>query len=195
MTDPQSSTDTAPGPQAPKTPRNRPLAQLTSLTVVTTFAAAAMILIGVAALFAGDYTKQVVHDQLEPQKIYFPDKGGEELLPSVEQYAGQQLLTGGQAKAYANDYIGAHLEDIAGGKSYAEVSDASMADPENAELADQKTSLFQGETLRGLLLSAWGWSVVGTIATLVGIILIIGGAVLFVLPLANWWVNLRRRPV
>lgn len=177
----------------PGQPRSVLLARLTSLTAVTTFAAAAMILVGIGALFAGNYTKQVVHDQLEPQKIYFPEAGSDELLPGVEQYAGEQLLTGEQAKAYANDYIGVHLDGIAGGKSYAEVSEESMADPKNTELAEQKTSLFQGETLRGLLLSAWGWSVVGTIATLVGIVLIVGGAVLFILPLANWQVNLRRR--
>lgn len=174
-------------------PRSPLLAKLTSLTAVTAFAAAAMILVGVAALFAGDYTKQVVNDQLEPQKIYFPEEGSDELLPGIEQYAGEQLLTGDQAKAYANDFIGAHLEDIGGGKSYAEISEASMAAPGNTELADQKTSLFQGETLRGLLLSAWGWSVVGMVATLVGFILIVGGAILLILPLANWQVNLRPR--
>jgi hypothetical protein len=53
--------------------------------------------------------------------------------------------------------------------------------------------LFQGETLRGLLLGAWGWSVVGAIATLAGIILLIFGAILLLLPLLNWQVNLRGR--
>jgi hypothetical protein len=49
-----------------------------------------------------------------------------------------------------------------------------------------------GETLNGLLLGAWGWSVIGAIATLAGFILILLGAALFVLPLANWQLNLRR---
>jgi hypothetical protein len=56
------------------------------------------------------------------------------------------------AKAYANDFIGHHLKNIAGGKTYAEVSSAAMADPTNADLQKQKTALFQGETLRGMLL-------------------------------------------
>lgn len=51
-----------------------------------------------------------------------------------------------------------------------------------------------GETLKGLLLNAWGWSVIGSIATLAGFILILLGGVLFLLPLANWQVNLRGRP-
>jgi hypothetical protein len=70
-----------------------------------------------------------------------------------------------------------------------------MADPKNAKLAEQKASLFQGETLRGLLLNAWGWSVVGTVATIAGFVLLGLGALLLLLPLANWQVNIRgRRP-
>jgi len=179
-------------PSAPA-PRNALLASLTSLTSVTTVAAAAMIFLGVCALLAGNYTKDVVHDQLAPQKIFFPPAGSPALLPGVKQYAGQQLLTGAQAKAYANNFIGVHVTEIADGQTYAEVSTKAQADPKNATLAAQATALFQGETLRGLLLSAWGWSVVGTIATLAGIVLIIVGAILFLLPLANWRINLRGR--
>lgn len=186
----EAPTQSDPSNQAPRSPL---LARLTSLTAVTSFAALAMILVGVGALIAGDYTKQVVHDQLEPQKIFFPEAGSEEMLPGIEEYAGEQLTTGAQAKAYANEYIGVHLEGIAGGKTYAEVSSEAMAKPNDAELEGQKTALFQGETLRGLLLSAWGWSVVGEVATVVGIILVVGGAVLFILPILNWRINLRRR--
>ena len=75
------------------------------------------------------------------------------------------------------------------------MSTAALAAPKNAKLAEEKATLFQGETLRGLLLNAWGWSLVGTLVTLAGWILILLGVVLFVLPLANWQVNLRgRRP-
>jgi hypothetical protein len=179
------------GRRAP--PRSPLLAKLTSLTSVATFAAVGMLIVGVLAIIGGNYDKQVVRDQLTPQNISFPEKGSPELLPAVEQYAGQQVVNGEQAKAYANDYIGAHLEEIAGGKSYSEVSTAARADPKNAELAEQKASLFQGETLRGLLLNAWGWSVVGTIATLAGFVLLGLGAILLLLPLANWQVNLRGR--
>jgi hypothetical protein len=179
-------------PTSPR-PRNRWLARMTSLTSVTTVAAAAMIFLGVCALVAGNYTKDVVHDQLAPQKIFFPPAGSPALLPGVKQYAGQQLLTGAQAKAYANNFIGVHVTKIANGQTYAQVATKAQAAPNNATLAGQKTALFQGETLRGLLLSAWGWSVVGTIATIAGITLILVGGVLFLLPLANWQVNLRRR--
>ena len=176
-----------PGPRSPL------LAKVTSLTSVATMAAVGLMVAGALALIGGTYDKQVVRDQLTPQKIQFPAAGSPEMLPGVEQYAGQQLVNGGQAKAYANEYINKHLADIAGGKTYAEVSGAALADPKNEKLAGQKAALFQGETLRGLLLNAWGWSLVGTIATLAGFILLGLGAILLLLPLANWQVNIRNR--
>jgi hypothetical protein len=177
-------------PTAPKSPL---LAKLTSLTAIAAVTAAGMMVIGVIALIGGNYANDVVHDQLTPQKISFPAAGSPELLPGIKQYAGQQVTDGGQAKAYANDFIGVHLTKIADGKTYAEVSTAALADPKNETLAAQKASLFQGETLRGLLLNAWGWSLVATIATTAGFILLGLGAILLLLPLANWQINMRGR--
>ncbi len=186
-----------PGPIAdqalPRGPKNPFLARITGLTSVAAAAAAGMIVVGILAVVGGNYDKQVVHDQLTPQKIFFPPAGSKALLPGIKQYAGQQVVDGGQAKAYANNFIKVHLSEIAGGKTYSQVSTAAMAAPKNAKLAAQKASLFQGETLRGLLLNAWGWSVVGTIATLAGFFLIALGAILLLLPLANWRVNIRGR--
>ncbi len=176
-------------------PRSPLLAKLTGLTSIAMVTAVGIIIVGVIAMAGGSYAKQVVHDQLVPQKIFFPATGSPELLPGVRQYAGQQLVNGAQAKAYANNFINVHLSKIAGGQTYAQVSTAALAAPTNATLATEKATLFQGETLRGLLLGAWGWSVVGTIASIAGLILILLGGVLFLLPLANWQVNLRsRRP-
>jgi hypothetical protein len=175
------------------TPRSPLLARLTSLTSIASFAAAGIIIVGVIAMVGGSYGKKVVHDQLVPQKIFFPAAGSPALLPGIKQYAGQQLTTGAQAKAYANNFINVHLSEVAGGQTYAQVSSAAIAAPKNPKLAEEKATLFQGETLRSILLTAWGWSLVGTIATLAGLILIILGAGLLLLPLANWQVNLRGR--
>jgi hypothetical protein len=183
---PQSS----PRPQSPRSPL---LAKLTGLTSIAMVAALGIVIVGIIAVVGGSYDKKVVHDQLVPQKIFFPAAGSPALLPGVKQYAGQQLTTGSQAKAYANNFINVHLSEIAGGQTYAQVSTAALAAPTNAKLAEEKATLFQGETLRGLLLNAWGWSLVGTIAALAGWILIALGAILFLLPLANWQVNLRGR--
>jgi len=181
--------------QSNRGPRSPLLAKLTSLTSIASVAAAGILVVGIVALVGGNYAKSVVHDQLVPQKIFFPAAGSPELLPGVKQYAGQQLVNGSQAKAYANNFINVHLSKVAGGQTYAQVSAAAIAAPTNAKLAEQKATLFQGETLRSILLSAWGWSLVGTIATLAGLLLIVLGAILLLLPLANWRVNLRGRRV
>lgn len=192
-------TDLAPnghrdGPLASQAPRSPLLAKLTSLPSVATVAALGMIVVGVLAVIGGHYDKQVVHDQLAPQKISFPKPATN---PALAAYAGQQVLTGKQAKLYAQDQIGVDLTKVAGGKTFSQVSAEWIAGGmKNATLASERTTLFTGETLNGLLLNAWGWSVIGSIATLAGIILILLGAALSLLPLANWQVNLRHgRPL
>ena len=183
------------GQSSQHAPRNPLLARITGLSTIATVAAAGIIVVGIIAVVGGNYAKNVVHDQLVPQKITFPAANSPALLPGVKQYAGQQLVNGSQAKAYANDFINVHLSKIAGGQTYAQVSAAAIAAPTNAKLAEEKATLFQGETLRSILLNAWGWSLVGTIASLAGFIMIALGAILFLLPLANWQINLRsRRP-
>jgi hypothetical protein len=169
------------------------LHRITRLRPVSMGLAAGLVVTGVLALVAGTYAKDVVHDQLAPQKIFFPPDEASGLPPNLSQYAGEQVDTGGEAKAYAEDFIGLHLKDIAGGKTYAEVSSAAQADPENEELAGQVDSLFRGETLRGLLLNAWGWGTVGTVALISGIVLLVLGALLLILPALDWLLNDRRR--
>src|SRR6478735_6540905 len=132
------------------------MGKLFTLTTVACGAAAGLIVAGVLALFAGMYDRQVVHDQLAPQKIFFPQKG-KDLPPQLNEFAGQQVDTAKEAKAYADDFIGTHLQGIGGGKSYSEVSAEFMKDPNNKELAQQRQTMFMGETLRGMLLNAWGW--------------------------------------
>ena len=167
------------------------LAKITQLTPVAAGLAAGMLAIGIVAIIGGNYANTVVHTQLAPQQIFFPKPATN---PALAAYAGQQGLTGRQAKLYAQDQIGVDLTKVAGGKTYSEISAEWIAGGEkNATLASERTTLFTGETLRGLLLNAWGWSLVGTIATLAGLILILLGAVLFLLPLANWQRNLRGR--
>jgi hypothetical protein len=178
-------------PQPDHAPRNPLLAKLTSLTSIATIAAAGIIVVGALAVVGGHYDKQVVHDQLAPQKIFFPKPATN---PGLAAYAGQQVLTGKQAKLYAEKQIGVDLTKVADGKTYAQVSDEWIAGGmKSTKLADERTTLFMGETLNGLLLNAWGWSVIGTIATLAGFILILLGGILFLLPLANWQVNLKDR--
>jgi hypothetical protein len=156
--------------------------KLFNLTTVASGAAIGMIIAGVLAIVGGGYAHKVVHDQLSPQKIYFPQQG-KALPANLNQFAGQQVDTAKEAKAYANDFIALHLKGIGGGKTYSQVSAAFLQDPTNQKLAQQRQTLFMGETLRGMLLQAWGWGTVGTIATLAGIVLIGIGGVLLAVPL------------
>ena len=120
--------------------------------------------------WGGNFATDMVHDQLADQRIFFPEKGAEgfdaKTYPGLQQYAGEAVDNGPKAKAYANEYIAVHLKDTADGKTYAEVSALSRANPTDTKLAGQVQTLFRGETLRGLLLYAWGWSVVAHIASL-----------------------------
>src|SRR6185312_16029420 len=106
--------------------------------------------------------------QLSEQKIAFPPKGpalDPKEFPGLQRYAGQAVDNGPKAKAYADQFIKVHLSQVADGKTYSEVSEESRANPTDEKLSGQVQTLFRGETLRGLLLYAWGWSVVGAIAT------------------------------
>jgi hypothetical protein len=85
------------------------------------------------------------------------------MIPSVSQYAGQQLLTGDQAKVYANDFIDVHLSEMPYGGVYSKISAASMVNPSNTQLAALKQTSFMGTTLRGLLLEAYAFSTIGAV--------------------------------
>jgi hypothetical protein len=147
-------------------------------------------------LFANRFVANEVHDQLAAQKITMPtDKTGLANLPpadkaALEPYAGQQMTTGKQAQAYADHFIAVHLNEAAGGQTYSQVSGqylAQCSDPTAAQSADcqklagQKTTLFQGETLRGLLLYAYAFATMGTIAGYAAIAAFIGAILFFVL--------------
>jgi len=149
---------------------------------VASGAAIGLIIAGVLAIIGGAYDKKVVRDQLEPQKIFFPEKGPD-LPKNLEKYAGEQVDTAPEAKAFADDYIGLHLQGIGKGKSYSEVSGEFLKDPNNKQLAEQRQTLFMGETLRGMLLNAWGWGTIGTIATIAGVLLVVIGVLLLLIPL------------
>ncbi|MBJ7601557.1 MAG: hypothetical protein DLM67_01605 [Candidatus Nephthysia bennettiae] len=67
------------------------------------------------------FVNGMIHDQLAAQQIYFPASGSASIkaLPAadaaaVQAYAGQQVLTGDQAKVYANSFIGVHLNAVRG---------------------------------------------------------------------------------
>src|SRR5271166_6546504 len=162
------------------------------MAVAGLFLAVTLAVAGGLALWGHNFIGSDVHSQLAAQKIYFPPasafahaKVGTEItpsmIPSVSQYAGQQLTTGAQAEAYADHFIAVHLVEIGGGKTYAQLSAEAIAQPTNLKLAGQVATVFKGETLRGLLLNAYAFGTMGTIAGIAAIAAFVAGAVMLVL--------------
>jgi hypothetical protein len=212
--DPAVTPSPTPEPPAPvvtlrRRTIDRLLVGLGAVVAIVLFVAAGLLTWG--SNFAEDY----VRDELSSQQIFFPpaealtEEGRDDLL----DFAGQQVVNGDQAEAYAS-FIDGHLEGIADGLTYAELggpqSEARAAlaeaqesgapDDEIAALQDdlnaingQRDSLFRGETLRGLLLSTYAWSTIGQIAGIAAIVAFVAGAVMVVLVVAGI-VHLTRTP-
>lgn len=145
-----------------------------------------MLAAGTIAWKGYDFATNHVKAELSSQKIYFPPKGSPALdpneFPDLQKYAGQLVDNGDKAKAYADGFIGRHLDKVAGGKTYSEVSALAMQDPTNQKLQAQKQTLFQGETLRGLLLSAgYSYWKMGMLAKDAAIAFFIGTALMAIL--------------
>jgi len=139
-----------------------------------------------------------VHTQLAAQKIVFPAANSPEIkaLPAVDAtamkpYAGQLLTTGSQAEVWADHFIAVHLREIGGGQTYSQLSAKSMAQPKNTALAQQVQTILRGETLRGLLLNAYGWWQMGQIM-LISAFVAFGAAGLFLILSGLGFWHLRR---
>ena len=168
-----------------------------AVIVVVLFAAGGLLMWG--SNFAEDY----VYDELSSQNITFPPAAAleEEGRTDLVQYADEKVDTGPEAEAYAS-FIDGHLADVAGGQTYAELGGPERAataaveeakasgapagevaalEADAAELTGQRNTLFKGETLRGLLLSAFAWSTVGRIAGIAAMVAFAAAAVMLVL--------------
>jgi hypothetical protein len=168
-----------------------------------------LIVAGGLGMWAYSFANSNVHNQLAQQQITFPPaaafqnaKVGTEITPSmipvISQYAGQDLTTGKQAEAYADHFIAVHLQEIGGGKTYAQLSSDAMALPKGsaaytAEEAKVQT-VFQGTTLRGLLLEAYAFWQMGQIA-LYAAIACFAFAVIMAIFTVLGFVHWRRTPV
>ena len=153
--------------------------------------AVALIVLGGLAVYGGNFAQSNVRDRLEPQNITFPPL--EAMTPEeqadIGDFAGQQVTNGAQAEAFSR-YIGGHLAEVNEGATYAETSAAAREEglePDAAaELQGKADTLFKGETLRSILLNAYGWWTAATIAVYAGYILIAMGLMLGVLALLRF---------
>lgn len=153
--------------------------------------AVVLIVLGGAAVYGGNFGRQNVTDRLAPEKVSFAPLSAmsAEEKASVGDFAGQQVTTGPQAEAFAR-YIAGHLEFVNDGKTYAETSAAARVeglDPQvAADLQAKADVLFKGETLRSIMLNAYGWWTIATIALYAGYGMIAAGIVLFIFALLGF---------
>lgn len=163
---------------AKKTSKNNKFLQYIAISL-----SVLLVVLGGLAYWAHDFTSTMVKEELAAQKIYFPPKGSPALdpnkYPDLQKYAGELVDTPEEAKAYANGYIGSHLKDIADGKVYAEVSAEARQDPDNKTLEEQKERLFQGETLRALLLgNGYAFGTAGKVFYVASLVMFAGAILL-----------------
>ena len=144
-----------------------------------------LLVAGLVLTSNANFANNYVTEQLSAQNITFKAADTltdeERQVPCLVANAGQKLTTGKQAECYANNFIGLHLKSTADGMTYAELgvpqsqlrAQVAEAEKTNApNLADlqqqldtvtgQRDTVFKGETLRGLLLTSYGFSEFGT---------------------------------
>ena len=153
--------------------------------------AVVLVLVGAMAVYGGRFGQQNVTDRLTPENVTFApyDAMSPEEQASVGAFAGQQVVNGVQAEAFAR-YIAGHLAFVNDGKTYAETSAAARAEgipaDQAAELQAKADTLFKGETLRAIMLNAYGWWTVSTIAIYAGYVMVIAGIAMLVLSILGF---------
>jgi hypothetical protein len=160
------------------------------------------------ASFAEDY----VRDQLSEQRIEFTAaeflSDEEKQADCLVEYAGTALDSGKKSECYANEYIALHMRESAveagyEGETYASIgavqrglrADLQAAtdagDPTETIQADLdavnglRDSMFRGETLRGLLLTTYGFSIFGERAALAATIVFVFAGLMLLLSAAG----------
>ena len=180
-----------------------------SMSVGGTLLAGLAVVLGLVFQANADFATTYVRDQLSEQQISFPPLEGlseeESGVACLAEYAGATLDDGKKSECYANEYIGSHLKNIGGGETYAtlgtpqrelqaKVADAIKASDPNlaaieadlAKVTAQRETMFKGETLRGLLLTTYGFSVLGEKAELAALVAFFAAAILILASIAGF---------
>jgi hypothetical protein len=167
-------------------------------TVAGLVLAVVLLVAGVLLTWGHSFVNNEVASQLSAQKIEFPTTTNPEFkaLPKADaaamtKYAGQLMTNGAQAQTYADHFIAVHLREIGGGKTYSQLSAEAMAQPKNTTLAGQVQTIFRGDTLRSMLLNAYGFWKLGEIALVASIVAYAGAGLMLILSFLGFF-HLRR---
>jgi hypothetical protein len=171
-------------------------------TVAGLVLALVLLVAGVLLTWGHSFVNDEVANQLSAQKIEFPTTTNPEYkaLPKADaaamgKYAGQLMTNGAQAETYADHFIAYHLTLIGGGKTYSQLSAEAMALPttskQYAALEGQVQTVFRGDTLRSMLLNAYGFWKMGQIALIAAIVSYAGAGLMLILSFFGF-IHLRR---
>ena len=154
--------------------------------IVAVVLAVVVLVLGLILQNQADFSRDYLHDQLAEHGITFTPVANllpeQQKIPCMVANAGKPLLTGKQAECYAKYQIGIDLTYVDGGKTYfqshyngylsrvkaAAAVEAAPNDPATAALVKAATDadrtaddLLAGEATKGLLLTGYGFSVMG----------------------------------
>ena len=173
------------------------------------FGITVILFVGAGLLnWGASFAQDSVKNQLDNQNISFPaaEAMPEATRAQLAKWSEMKVTTGEMARDYSDLYIWEHMKGAsiaAVGKpaTYSEVSGMYMGltrggstdTAQIAKLGDLRQTLFMGNTLRGMLLTAYAFGTLGVIASYGAIAALAGGVVMLLLSIAGL-VHIRRTP-
>jgi len=173
------------------------------------FGITVILFVGAGLLnWGASFAQDSVKSQLDNQNISFPAAAEmpEATKAQLAKWSEMKVTTGEMARDYSDLYIWEHMKGAsmaAVGKpsTYSEVSGMYMGltrggstdTAQIAKLGDLRQTLFMGNTLRGMLLTAYAFGTLGVIASYGAIAALVGGVVMLLLSIAGL-VHIRRTP-
>ena len=174
------------------------------------FGLAAFLFVAAGLLnWGAGFATESVATQLENQNISFPataEEMPEATRDQLAKWAGMKVTTGEMARDYSDKYIWEHMKGASMGvigkpATYSEVSGmylglvkgGSTDTAQINKLGELRQTLFMGNTLRGMLLEAYAFGTLGTIAGYATIAALVGGVLMLLLSIAGL-IHIRRTP-
>jgi hypothetical protein len=173
------------------------------------FGITVILFVGAGLLnWGASFAQDSVKNQLDNQNISFPaaEAMPEATKAQLAKWSEMKVTTGEMARDYSDLYIWEHMKGssiaaIGKASTYSEVSGMYMGltrggstdTAQIAKLGDLRQTLFMGNTLRGMLLTAYAFGTLGVIASYGAIAALVGGVVMLLLSIAGL-VHIRRTP-
>jgi hypothetical protein len=173
------------------------------------FGITVILFVGAGLLnWGASFAQDSVKNQLDNQNISFPaaEAMPEATKAQLAKWSEMKVTTGEMARDYSDLYIWEHMKGAsiaAVGKpaTYSEVSGMYMGltrggstdTAQIAKLGELRQTLFMGNTLRGMLLTAYAFGTLGVISNYGAIAALAGGVVMLLLSIAGL-VHIRRTP-